>query len=266
MKYILIVSLFLTSFKVSAQVLPDTAKKKLGDTVKKDLFTVPDTVQNLHSRALSFVPPIALITYGVLSFPVHPIRRFDYYVRNEVQDKYPTFHSVAESYFQFSPIAAVYVLNLVGVEGKNRFVDRTAILGLSAAIFGGSTGVIKKTTHRLRPNGENTMSFPSGHTGLAFMGAEFLAQEYAGKSVWYGVAGYTVATLTGVFRIGNRDHWFSDTVAGAGIGMLSTKAAYFIYPHIRNWLTHTDQKTGRTATLMPSYQDGVPGFSLAMQL
>lgn len=265
MKYILSVCLFLTSLTVNAQAVQDTTPKKLGDTIKKDLLTAPDTVRKLRSKAWAFVPPLALITYGALSFPVHPIRRFDYYVRNEVQAHDPNFHSTAESYFQFAPIAAVYALNLAGVEGKNRFIDRSMILGMSAVIFGGSATITKRATHRLRPNGEDYFSFPSGHTGTAFMGAEFLAQEYGDKSVWYGVAGYTVATMTGVFRIGNRDHWFSDTVAGAGFGILSVKAAYFIYPYMRNFLTHT-LKTGKAAVLMPSYQGGTPGLSFAMQL
>lgn len=265
MKYFFAAFFLISSFTVRAQIGVDTAKKNLGDTIKKDLLTAPDTVRKLHSKAWTFVPPVALVAYGVSSFYIHPIRQVDYDIRSEVNEHYPTFHSVAESYFQFSPIAAVYVLNLVGVEGKNRFIDRTAILGLSAGIFAGSTRIIKKSTHRLRPNGENTLSFPSGHTGTAFMGAEFLAQEFSDKSVWYGIAGYTVATMTGVFRIGNRDHWFSDTIAGAGFGMLSTKAAYFVYPYIRNFVTHTDRK-GRTAMLMPNYQDGTPGLSFSMQL
>ncbi len=129
----------------------------------------------------------------------------------------------------------------------------------------GSVRVVKNATHRLRPNGENTVSFPSGHTATAFMAAEFLAQEYSGKSVWYGVAGYTVAFSTGVFRMYNRNHWFSDTVAGAGFGILSVKAAYFIYPYMRDFLT-AHSKDGKTAMLMPTYQNGMVGFNFAMQL
>lgn len=265
MKFILIAFLFLSSLGVNAQHVTDTTKKNLGDTIRKDFLTAPDTVPKLRSKAWTFVPPLALIAYGALSFPVHPIRQIDYDIHSEVTEHYPTFHSVAESYFQFSPVAAVYVLNLAGIEGKNRFLDRTVLLGMSAGIFAGSLRLTKRWTHRLRPNGENYLSFPSGHTGTAFMGAEFLAQEFSGKSVWYGVAGYTVAGLTGVFRIGNRDHWFSDTVAGAGYGILSTKAAYFVYPYIRDFLTHKG-KSGKTATLVPAYQDGVPGLSFAMQL
>jgi membrane-associated phospholipid phosphatase len=97
------------------------------------------------------------------------------------------------------------------------------------------------------------------------MGAEFLAQEYTGRSHIYGIVGYSFAVTTGVLRMYNHDHWFSDVVAGAGFGILSTKAAYLIYPYIRNALTHSDKK-GKTHTMvMPMYQDGAVGFSLSSE-
>jgi membrane-associated phospholipid phosphatase len=252
------------SFEASAQV-KDTTKKKLGDTIKKDLLTAPDTVKKLHSKAWTLIPPAGLILYGASSFVIHPVRNIDYFVRGEVKKTGPNFNSNAESYFLIGPVVFVYGLNLAGVSGKNVFIDRTALLGLSAGFLGVSEYATKKLTHRLRPNGSDYLSFPSGHTGLAFMGAEFLAQEYSDKSPVYTVVGYAFAVTTGVFRMYNRDHWFSDVVAGAGFGILSTKAAYLIYPYLRNKLTHKD-KNGKSTMIMPTYQDGVPGLSFAMQL
>jgi len=267
LRKILLVLFCIISYSAHAQVgVTDTANKAhLADTLKKDILTAPDTVKKLHSKAWTLIPPAALISYGLLSFEIHPIRQLDYVIHNATTRQDADFSTKAESYFQFAPIAMVYGLNLVGVEGKNRFVDRTALLGLSGLILGGSELTVKKFTHRLRPNGADRLSFPSGHTGIAFMGAEFLAQEYSDKSPWYSIAGYTIAATTGIFRIYNRDHWFSDVVAGAGFGILSTKAAYLIYPYIRNKLTHTDKK-GKSTMIMPTYQDGGPGFSFAMQL
>jgi membrane-associated phospholipid phosphatase len=259
------VFLFVTIQANAQEIAVDTTKKNLGDTIKKDLFTAPDTVPKLRSRALAFVPPLILIGYGAASFYVKPLRQLDYYVQNRVENSKPTFHSVAESYFQFAPVAAVYALNLAGVTGKNRLLDRTILLAMSSGFLAGSTRIVKNATHRLRPNGESYVSFPSGHTGTAFMGAEFLAQEYSGKSVWYGIGAYSLAAATGVFRMYNRNHWFSDTVAGAGFGILSTKAAYFVYPYVRDFLT-AKGKDGKTATLMPTYQDGTVGMYLAIQL
>jgi len=252
------------SLEASAQV-KDTTKKNLGDTLKKDLLTAPDTVKHLHSKTAALVFPAALVGYGVASFIIHPVRHFDYYVNNSFNKYYPRYSGSLESYFQFAPVAIVYGLNIVGVEGKNRFIDRTALLGLSAAFAGVSVYGLKNTTHRLRPNKGDYFSFPSGHTANAFMGAEFLAQEYSGKSPIYGIVGYTFAITTGVFRMYHRDHWLSDVVAGAGFGILSTKAAYLVYPYIRNKLTHTD-KAGKHTMVMPMYQDGVKGLSFAMEL
>jgi membrane-associated phospholipid phosphatase len=265
LKKIIIAILLLASFKADAQTVADTTKKNVLDTIKKNLFTAPDTVKKLHSNPKSLIAPIVLIGYGAASFVIHPIRRFDYYINSEIQKSDPHFHTNAETYFLFTPIALVGALDLVGVSGKNTLIDQAGLLALSGAFVGGSEEITKKLTHRERPNKADNLSFPSGHTGLAFMGAEFLAQEYSEKSPVYTVIGYTTAVATGVFRMYNRDHWFSDVIAGAGFGILSTKAAYLVYPYLRNALTHKDKK-GRSTMIMPTYQNGVPGLSFAMRL
>jgi membrane-associated phospholipid phosphatase len=263
LKKIIFILLTILAFEASAQV-KDTAKNKIADTLKNDLLTAPDTVKQLHSKPGSIIVPVVLVGYGVASFVVHPIRRFDYYIRDRIAISDPNYNSKMADYLQLAPIALVYGLNLVGDHGKNRFVDRTALLALSAGILTIADGS-KYLAHRVRPYGTDPLSFPSGHTGAAFMAAEYLAQEFGDKSPWYGVLGYTMASATGIMRLYGRAHWFSDCVAGAGVGMLSTKAAYWLYPHIRNALTHKD-KHGRTTMVMPTYQEGTPGVSFAMQL
>jgi len=242
-------------FKVSAQ---DT------DTVKKDSPAVNDTVKHLYRKPGTFIAPAVLIGYGALSFVVHPIRNFDYYVRGRIATSAPNYNSKLDDYLQLSPAVLVYGLNLAGDEGQNRFVDRTALLALSGGILTVTDG-LKYIAHRRRPYGTDPLSFPSGHTGAAFLAAEFLAQEYGDKSPLYSVLGYTVASTTAVLRMYGRAHWFSDCVAGAGFGMLSTKVAYLVYPYIRSKLTHRG-KHGRTTMVMPTYQDGAPGLAFAMQL
>jgi membrane-associated phospholipid phosphatase len=278
-KKIFIILLSLISLEVCAQKpVTDTGKKKVVDTIKKDILTAPDTVKKLHSNPLSLIPPATMITYGGLSFAVHPIRRVDYYIQSQIRRSDSTFSTKSESYFQVAPILIVYALNLVGVTGKNRFVDRTALLGLSGGILVITEGLTKKLSHRRRPNNGDYLSFPSGHTGLAFMGAEFMAQEYDARSPLYGVVAYGIGTTTGVFRLYNRDHWFSDVVAGAGFGIISTKLAYLVYPPIRNWITHGDQKAAeknndnihkrksrfRNTQLMPTtMQNGAIGLAFS---
>ncbi len=256
MKKVILILFYIVSISVDAQIV---------DTLKKNESTNHDTDRKWDEKPSTFILPAALVTYGVSSFVIHPVRRIDYYFRDEIQKSAPNFKVSAENYFQFAPIAAVYGLNLIGVDGKHDFVDRTLLLGLSGSILALSGYTTKYATHRLRPNGADYLSFPSGHTSLVFMGAEYLAQEYGDKSILYPILGYTIAATTGVFRMYNRDHWFSDVVTGAGLGILSTKTAYLIYPYLRKKLTHKDDK-GRSTSIIPTYQNGALGFSFAKQL
>lgn len=255
MKKILFILLAVISLKANSQIV---------DSIKKDITQVPDTVKHLHSKAYALILPAGLISYGALSFAVHPIQRFDHFVTGQTHEMSPGFNTKAESYFLFGPVIAVYGLNLVGIEGKNRFVDRTALFGLSTAFMSVSTFSLKSITHRLRPDGSDYLSFPSGHTAAAFAFAEFMAQEYGDKSPIYTIVGYGFATTTGIFRVYNRAHWFSDVVAGAGFGILSTKAAYLVYPYLRDWLIHSD-KAGKSTFVMPTYENGAPGLVLSMR-
>ena len=93
---------------------------------------------------------------------------------------------------------------------------------------------LKHGTYQLRPDGSTYNSFPSGHTTTAFIGAEMMNQEFGWRSPWYSVAGYAMASGTAALRIVNNRHWLSDVIAGAGIGMLTTKCSYWLYSKWEN--------------------------------
>ena len=95
--------------------------------------------------------------------------------------------------------------------------------GIMAAFVNG----IKYTAKEMRPDGTSANSWPSGHTATAFVGATLLHKEYGlTRSPWWSVAGYGVATATGVMRVLNNRHWVSDVMSGAGIGILSGELGY----------------------------------------
>lgn len=261
------IAIFLiTSTLILLSFIPFAANaQNATDTLWRGEGLANDSIKYSHSRLWQFVPPVTLVAIGVSSFVFKPVRNFDFFIKNEIKKNDPTFRTNAETYFLFTPIVMVYGLNLIGVEGKNNLTDRTAILGLSAAFFGVTVYGTKAATHSLRPSGSVFSSFPSGHTAAAFMVAEFLAQEYSDKSPIITIVGCSFAVTTGVFRLYNRDHVFSEVIAGAGYGMISTKLAYLIYPHVRNILTHKN-KYGGNSMIMPTYQNGSPGFCFAMQL
>ncbi len=167
----------------------------------------------------------------------------------------------ADDYMQYAPMVAVYGLNLCGLRGEHRFWNRTAILAMAYATMGIAVNGMKAAVGEQRPDSPARNSFPSGHTATAFMGAEFLWQEYGRTEPLIGYAGYAVATATGLLRIYNDRHWVNDVVAGAAIGVLSTKLAYWLYPRI---FTAHRRKSGMTLTAVPAYTDG--GYALCVSV
>ena len=137
------------------------------------------------------------------------------------------FKTKIDDYSQFFGPAMTVGLKVAGVEGRSdwgRFLTSTA---LSYGIMAGFVNGIKYTAKEMRPDGSTANSWPSGHTATAFVGATILHKEYGmTRSPWYSVAGYGVATATGVMRVLNNRHWISDVLSGAGIGIMSGELAY----------------------------------------
>ncbi|HWK07361.1 MAG TPA: phosphatase PAP2 family protein [Puia sp.] len=202
--------------------------------------------------------PAALITYGVVALNNPSLQTFDRNIRKKVWIDNPHSRLPLDDYLQYSPGAAVYLLNAAGIKGKNNFRDRTIIYLLANALMGVTIETLKHTTPAERPDGSGNDGFPSGHTGTAFVAAEFLRQEYKDVSAWYGVGGYAAAIATGFLRVYNDKHWFSELLPGAGIGILSTKIAYWSYPYIQR---HLFKKKPSNMVLVPFYQSGTAGIS-----
>jgi membrane-associated phospholipid phosphatase len=166
----------------------------------------------------------------------------------------PNFRHRADDYLQHAPIVVVYGLNWLGVEGKNDFANRTAILIKSEMMVTILTFSLKRITAVPRPDTKQLTSFPSGHTAQAFAAATFMHKEYGHKSIWYSVGAYTVATGVGAMRVMNNRHWVSDVLVGAGIGILSTNLAYLTHQY--RW---GNKGKARQTIVLPSY-DGQTGM------
>ena len=139
------------------------------------------------------------------------------------------FKTEIDDYTQFFGPAAVVGLKLAGVEGRSDWPRLLANAGMSYGLMALMVNVIKNTAKEMRPDGSSANSWPSGHTATAFVGATLLHKEYGlTRSPWYSVAGYGVATATGVMRVLNNRHWISDVLSGAGIGILSGELGYAI--------------------------------------
>lgn len=251
-----ILTFLVATMLMNAQVNEDTFTQATKDT----LAPHPDTSKGEFGYKQLIIPGV-LIGYGVAALNSRSLNDFDKDVREDL--KHNT-HTDIDQFTLYAPAAAVYALNAFGVKGKHNFKDRTIVYATAFLLSNLTVKTLKSTTDVTRPNGLVDNSFPSGHTTAAFLGAEFLWQEYKDVSIWYGVAGYTVATATGVMRLTNDRHWVSDIVAGAGIGILSTKAAYWLLEPINN-LLFSSKEEKKTAMLLPFYNGNQAGGNFVLR-
>jgi hypothetical protein len=177
--------------------------------------------------------PLLMITYGIISLENPALINLDYNTQYELNEDNYLLHNKIDDFLQFSPAAAAFGMNLLGVKSKHKLSDMLILYALSNALETGIVRTGKTIIPRSRPDVAVLNSFPSGHAASAFIAAEFLHQEYGYLSVWISIGGYTMATLIGASRIFNDRHWVSDVIAGAGIGILSTKVIYWTYPYLK---------------------------------
>lgn len=242
---------------VNAQVV-DTTQAAIIDTVPRKIdWNRPPISRPFPAK--SFIVPAVMAAYGIGSLMSDGIKQLNRGVKEEVYDENPHRPVKIDNYLIFAPAAAVYGLNAMGIHGKHNFRDRTLLYTMSNMIMGGMVFGVKNISGIERPDKSDRSSFPSGHTAAAFVAAEFMRQEYKDVSPWYGVAGYAMAATTGYLRMYNNKHWLSDVVAGAGVGIASTKLAYWLYPKITKGLFK--EKNPQTV-VMPTYQQGSFGIGL----
>lgn len=182
-------------------------------------------------KPMQLLIPGVLIGAGLIGIESDWLKWKNHETRDELQEHQHSSLTI-DDFTQFAPIASAYGLKLCGVKSQHSYVDLTIIAATAYLLTGLSVYGIKTITKVKRPDGSTRNSFPSGHTATAFAGAEILRREYWNTSPWIGVAGYAVAAGTGFLRMYNNRHWLTDVIAGAGVGILSAQAAYWLYPLI----------------------------------
>jgi membrane-associated phospholipid phosphatase len=170
-----------------------------------------------------------MLGVGALALENPGLRSVNRFVRKAVLETKPNLKHHFEDNLRHLPTASAFFMQAVGIEGKHNFIGKATVYALATTIANQSVDRLKSVSRVLRPDGSDRRSFPSGHTTTAFVAAEFLRQEYKDVSPWIGIAGYTTAAATGALRIYHNKHWLTDVVAGAGVGILSTNLAYFVY-------------------------------------
>lgn len=268
---------FLLPLRLNAQVKPDTLLQPMPDTTVawKDTTVIEqivDTVKQQLKAPIVQVPvklkalilPGAFFAYGALSLNVGELKLINQRIRNTVWTGKNYSGRPPEDYLLLAPAAAVYVLNWAGVPGQNNLIDRSIMYGMSNLIANGIGFGVKQFGLEWRPDSSDRHSFPSGHTAEAFVSAEFARLEYRRISPWPGIAGYATAVTTAYLRMRHNKHWFGDVVAGAGVGIASTRFAYYLYPLIKHVLFGSKKIKDPLTSLMilPTYKEGAFGFAM----
>jgi membrane-associated phospholipid phosphatase len=259
-KIILSLIVFFSLTSSGAQTTDSLTNAK--NSKKKPDYSIRESLEkmNIKKQAVkSLIVPGIFIVYGVVTLANDGLQKMNQNIREEIWLDHPHQLTHIDNYMLVAPALSVYLLNAAGIHGKNNFRDMTMIYLVSNLILTATVFPLKKITHRLRPDSSAYSAFPSGHTAEAFASAEFMRMEYKDVSPWYGIAGYTMAVATGYLRMYNNKHWFSDVLTGAGIGILSTKLAFWLYPKIQHKLFKDKHPN---TIVMPVYKNNTFGVSM----
>ncbi|MET3733113.1 phosphatase PAP2 family protein [Moheibacter stercoris] len=245
MKPVLLLMTFLYALGLKAQ------------TGGNDTLSIDDKAYKFSAKKL--IVPSVLISYGLLSLMSDDLRSLNQSTRHETRE-----HIIAgatiDNYMQYAPAAAIYGLNLAGVKGKHKCKDRTIIYATSQLVSAALVLPTKQFVGEERPDGSNNFSFPSGHTATDFSSAHFMFREYKDRNFWLSISGYPVAAMTGIYRVFNDKHWVGDIVAGAGIGILSTEIAYWLFPLTSKWFSSKEER--EELSVVPFYQSKTVGLTI----
>ena len=149
------------------------------------------------------------------------------------QNSYASFSTRADDYLQYSPLLLNLGFHLAGLEGnESNQGNRLGIFVLGTGMYVVAVQGLKYAINEYRPNGSEH-GFPSGHSATAFFGATLLAKEYGEEYPIIAIAGYTLAGSTAFLRMANNEHWATDVLMGAAIGMGTAELATWLYPKIK---------------------------------
>lgn len=226
--------------------LQESQAQQISSTYSDSTITKRSFIKRIPYKEL--IVPVGLMSYGLIALESHFLISQNKDLRDELRENIDRKFSV-DDFSQYAGTASIFALDAFGIRAKHNLKQRLFTAAVSNAIMTATVISIKNTGNVWRPDSSANNSFPSGHTATAFVGAELLWQEYKDRSIWYGVAGYAVAAGTGFFRMYNNKHWLSDVAMGAGIGILSTKIAYWMLPLI----DHNKQSQSVTYMFIPGY-------------
>ena len=206
------------------------------DTSSLHITQIPDS--NSYSsanylRKSAVILPATLIVYGLLKPTIPGIRNIDNQLMQQVKNSYPNDHTVADDYLMWVPSSSVYLLDAFSIKTTHSFKEHLILDAGSIIIAGGIGYVMRKISGNIEVYKMNGTKFPSGHTVNVFRGAEIFHQELKETNKILSYTGYLIAVAVGTLRIYNKAHYLTEVVAGAGVGIISTKLTYWAFNKIK---------------------------------
>ena len=188
----------------------------MGNAQTKD--SIASTKKEDKISYKQFIAPVALVTTGSLLL--------NSALNDDLQSNAnrffgEDFQTSADNFLPFVPVAQIYLGKSFGFKPKNDFQHQTINIAIANVMAVSVTEILKRSVKEERPDQSDDLSFPSGHTSVAFTNAALLYYEYKDSNLWYAGSGFLFATATGILRIANNRHYTSDVLAGAGIGLAS---------------------------------------------
>jgi len=190
----------------------------------------------------SFVLPAlgagALISLGISRIETR--YKEEMYAKPFLPDKVAHFCDSYIADFWFVPVSGAGAV-LEGLK-NDRYYEPLRHMFAAHTINLGFTYALKWGINRTRPD-DTPLSFPSGHTSIAFTTAT-LWYNWHGPAA--GIPMYSLAFLTALSRINDKRHWPADIIFGAVLGTVTGRALY---------LSEKDEKTKQHFTpIIPVFE------------
>ncbi len=244
---------------------------------ERRILTNPDYWKNLYRAPIEFVTaPLSWDTsewmraaliggvIGGVMFADESINDFFIDNQNGFGDAIFAVEPIGKGKYMLAGYGGYYAVGALFGDAKTQ---ETALLGFQAFALGGLfSESAKRLFGRTRPDTEGASSwdfkgpggeksFISGHTTVAFTAATVFAEQY--KNTWYvPPAAYTLASLVGLSRVYDNDHWLSDVLAGAVIGYSAGKVITYLSPFM---------DSSRQMSLLPNISGDNYGVNLVMK-
>jgi len=186
-----------------------TGLRALFSNLGKDITRLPDK-QNLYIAAIG----------GALAVAVHPA---DDTFNERLRSHYGAVNAVFApgKYLGNTPEQVALSIGTY-VVGRWRDQPKVAHLGMDLLQAQILTEMmvepLKLATHRLRPDGSNYRSFPSGHAALTFAEATVLERHLGWRKA---ALAYAIASYVAASRLHDNVHHVSDVVFGAAVGSIA---------------------------------------------